>query len=202
MCQGLIYRNFLLTFVRVIMPQYFPRWIVAHVWVVYCRKYAVLNAKFHVYYYTVPSQTIFWCDRKERSDLILCAFKPSATKLQWPWVSPTTSLLQHQNAIVVNFWTACTCAFGRDRPLNNISHVVPTNTWANHVHVFARSFSPGLLLRSSLVGSYSRSQIYSDIFVLFQPVKTEVKQPFPIHNNGNETGGGWRNEICSQLFQL
>ena len=29
-----------------------------------------------------------------------------------------------------------------------------------------------------------------NFFIPFRPVETEVKQPLPIHNNGNGTGGG------------
>ena len=79
-------------------------------------------AKFRAYYCTVPPQTIYFrCDRKqnkERSASIPCTFESSAIKLQQPWVLPATSLLECQNAIVINFWIACTHVFGHDRMLN------------------------------------------------------------------------------------
>ena len=49
---------------------------------------------------------------------------------------------------------------------------------------------------------YTRSQKNGDVFVLFSPIEMEVKRPFPIHNNGNRTGGGQCDGMCSRLFQL
>ena len=41
-----------------------------------------------------------------------------------------------------------------------------------------------------------------DVFVLFRPIKTKVKRLFPIHINGNGTGGGQHDRMCTRLFQL
>ena len=64
-------------------------------------RYIIVNTRisreFSRFIRTVLPQTVhFRCDRKhklEESASILCAFEPSATKLQRPWVSPATSLL-------------------------------------------------------------------------------------------------------------
>ena len=96
----------------------------------------------------------FRCDRKrklEQSASILCAFEPSATKLQSPRVSPATSLLECRNANFVKFWTVFTRAFWRDCTWNGnyprtfaYNRIVLTNACANRA--FTRSFSPGMYI--------------------------------------------------------
>ena len=103
---------------------------------VYCWKYMVFTPNSCVLLHGTAPKHLFPVWSKERSTLILCVFEPSATKLQRPWVSPAISLLQCWNAIVVNFWTTCTSAFGCDLTLNSqyftymYIRVVPTNACA------------------------------------------------------------------------
>ena len=52
-----------------------------------------------------PNQLFSWLSRHQSQQgaaAILCAFEPSAIKLDHPRVSPATSFLQRQNATVIN----------------------------------------------------------------------------------------------------
>ena len=98
----------------------------------------------HVLPHCTPPNRLFPMNERNECFDSVCV-RTLATKLQWPWVLPTTSLLQRQTPSLLIFeplstrmrlgmtghWTVDTMDI----------HIIPTNAHANHT--FARSFSPG-----------------------------------------------------------
>ena len=86
------------------------RYIVVNTWIP-CQVSCVLLHKYN----TAPNHSFPMHSKIKVRAFILCMFKPSATKLWYLWVLPTTSWLLQNDRVIKNLWTVCNHAFWCDQ---------------------------------------------------------------------------------------